>query len=570
MQYFSFAGFHLVLFFLFLSILTGCRSNLSSSPQAEESPDQSVVLPDGRADFQIPTPSVNLANPLVVSQRPDDVALCRKINETIEKSPHANARWGVFAVSLKDGRVVCERDGRKLFNPASIQKTLTAAVALDKLGPDFRWKTSVYAENAIDASGNLNGDLILYGRGAPDFDHAALETLVAQLQEKGLRRVRGNVVGDASFFRGDPIGEGWTWNELQWYYGAEASALSFNENQAFVNVENGAGRATTDYLTVTVGKPAPITNSNTSANSNGASYEAGGIKRGLEDNNFYVWGNTKSFGARVAVHNPAGLAAKTLRELLEKKGIAVEGEAQSRDWKSENRLDTTKAPELASAQSQTLAEIVKKMNKHSLNLHAELILRTIGKHFGHEVPGDIQRPQNVRGDDTAGAALIKKWLAERNVATGELEIADGSGLSRLDFVTPESFGRAFIYAAQSPFAQAFTDSLPIAATDGTLGGRLGKVKGKILAKTGTITFVSSLAGYADNAGGEVFAFAIIANNDMRKNGAVSTIDAVASLLVTGVADKKEKNEAAKTETNKNQNGNSNANEPNFVLRKSGN
>ena len=110
----------------------------------------------------------------------------------------------------------------------------------------------------------------------------------------------------------------------------------------------------------------------------------------------------------------------------------------------------------------------------------------------------------------------------------------------------------------------FTDSLPIAATDGTLGGRLAKVKGKVLAKTGTITFVNSLAGYADNASGEVFAFAVITNNETRKNGAVGMIDVVTTILVTGT-DEKETQKETKA-ANNNQNNNVNANQPNFVLK----
>ncbi|MDQ3801540.1 MAG: D-alanyl-D-alanine carboxypeptidase/D-alanyl-D-alanine-endopeptidase [Acidobacteriota bacterium] len=556
-------------FFLLALTFSGCYST-SQQQQAGNSSDSNggaAVLPDagGDAPFEIPAPDINLANPLVVSQRAEDVALCEKINRRIDESQFANARWGVFAVSLKDGRVVCSRDGRKLFNPASIQKTLTAIVALDKLGADFRWKTSVYSENQIEADGTLGGSLTLYGEGAPDFDAAALENLAAQLQAKGLRRVKGGITGDESYFRGDTIGDGWTWNELQWYYGAEASALTFNDNQAFINVENGAPRTSTDYIQVTIGKPPAA------AAENNAGIEASGIKRGLSDNNFYVWGNAKNFGARVAVHNPAGLAAKNLKEALEKKGIAIEGEIRSRDWKADERLDTANARELASVQSATLGEIVRKMNKHSVNLYAELILRTIGKRFSDTVPGDIQRPQNVRGDDTAGAALIKQWLRQHNVATEEIEIYDGSGLSRLDFVTPESFGRALIYAAQSPFAQVFTDSLPIAATDGTLGGRLAKVKGKVLAKTGSITFVNSLAGYADSAGGEVLAFVVITNNDTRRNGTVGVIDAVTTILVTGTSDEKEAQKETKTANNNQQNNNANnANQPNFVLRKKAN
>ena len=523
-----------VFFLLSFLVFAGCRrfQPAAENPLASQNPSQ-VILPDSdETAFDVPSPGINPANPLVVSQQPDDVALCGKINQTIDESPYTNARWGFFAVSLKDGRVVCSRDGRKLFNPASIEKTLTAIVALDKLGADFRWKTSVYAANQIGADGTLNGDLILYGRGAPDFGSTALDELVSQLQAKGLKRVTGNVIGDASYFRGDAIGDGWTWNELQWYYGAEASALSFNENEGFVNVENGVGKGSNDLLRVTVGEDSA---ENT---------ETGGIKRGLEDNNFYIWGKSKNFGARVSIHDPAELAAKTLKENLAKKGITVNGQFGSRDWKSGDKLDTAKAVELAAVQSEPLGEAVKRMNKHSVNLYGELILRTIGKNFSSEVPNNIQLPQNVRGDDITGAAIVKKWLLEHRAGTDEIEIHDGSGLSRLDFVTPEVFAKAFIYAAQSPFAKVFTDSLPIGGTDGTLGGRFGSVKGKVIAKTGTITFVNSLAGYAVDKSGEVFTFSVISNNDTRKNGVRNVMDKAVTYLVKGV----EEDSAGNTKT----------------------
>lgn len=553
------------LFLLPLIVFSGCHS---LTPTTQQSVVPAEESPTDAQSFDVPGSNINLSNPLVASTRPEDVAMCREINETIEKSQFANARWGVIAVSMKDGRVLCERDGRKLFNPASIQKTLTAVIGLDKLGADYRWKTGIYGSDQIDSSGTLDGDLIVYGEGAPDFDSAALDNLIAQLQSKGLKRVTGNVIGDSSYFRGDAIGDGWTWNELQWYYGAEASALTFNDNQAFVNVENGEGRATTDYLQVTVGNPTPISGSQGESDKN-ANYEAGGIKRGLDNNSFYVWGNVKSFGARVSVHNPAELVAKNLKENLEKKGVKIEGEVRSRDWKSSDALDVSKAEKLAETESQPLVEIVKRMNKHSVNLYAELILRTVGKKFSSEVPQNIQIPQNVRGDDIAGAAIVKKWLLEHKIAAGDMQISDGSGLSRLDFVTPESFARAFIYAAQSNYAQSFTDSLPISATDGTLGGRLGKAKGRVLAKTGTIMYVNSLAGYAQRNDGEIITFAVITNNDTHKGGSVGTIDAVV-LKLMGESSEKDKTSANKntsnqTSSNLNTNLNSNANKPNFVI-----
>ncbi len=509
---FNTQNFFLITFLLSTVFFSACRSSESANKNEE-------TFQSNETSFAVPDSNINLAKPLVISQKTEDVALAKKIDETIEKSEFSNARWGVFVVSLKDGRVVVARDGRQLFNPASIQKTLTAIVALDKLGADYRWKTSVYGAKTIE-NGILDGDLTLYGRGAPDFDDAGLENLANQLQAKGLKQIKGSVIGDESYFKGDDIGDGWTWNELQWHYGAEAGALTFKENTAEVYMKDGVPVSSTDYLQV---------NSELQPKQEGKT-EAFGIKRGLADNQIYVWGNGDKASGRIAVHNSALWAAKTFKELLERKGIIIDGEAKSADWKSQNRLNVENAAELAVVESKTLAEIVLKMNKRSVNLYAELLLRSIGKNFGDSAPDESRQITEIRGDDSAGTSVIKKFLRENNVATDEIQIHDGSGLSRLDFVTPEAFGRALIYAAQSKFSETFVGSLPIAATDGTLGGRLGNAKGKILAKTGSITFVNSLTGYAQAANGEILAFAIISNNITRKSDSSRIVDAIATSL----------------------------------------
>ena len=514
--------FFSLVFLLSFAMFGACVSRV------ENKPPEVVENSNGTA-FEISPPSVNLAIPLEISKQAKDVALCEKINQTIEQSEFSNARWGVVAISLKDGRVVCGRDARKLFNPASIEKTLTAIVALDKLGTDFRWQTKVFSKANVE-DGILDGDLIVYGEGAPDFDNESLENLVNQLQAKGLKHIKGKIVGDESFFRGDDIGDGWTWNDLQWYYGAEASALTFRENQADVFMKDGKPIAATDFLQIQNELKPPQNGEN----------EGFGIKRGLADNQIFIWGRGDKASGRIAVHNPALWTAKNFRELLEKKGITVDGEAASVDWKTESKFDVAAAVELASVDSKTLAEIVNRMNKHSINLYGELILRTLGKKFGDAAPDESRQIQVVRGDDSAGAAVVKKFLKENNVAVDELQIHDGSGLSRLDFVTPEAFGRALVFAAQSKFADVFKNSLPVAATDGTLGGRLGRVKGKILAKTGTITYVNSLAGYAQAADDEIFAFAIIGNNITRKPDAVRTVDEIAASFVNFQTQNQEK------------------------------
>ncbi len=468
-------------------------------------------------NFEVSTPNIDLAKPLEISSKPEDVALSKKVDEIIEKSEFANARWGIFAVSLKDGRVLFSKDGRKLFNPASAQKILTSVVVLDKLGADFRWKTGIFANKQIE-NGTLDGDLILYGQGAPDLSDEGIENLANQLKSKGLLKIKGNIIGDESYFKGDNLGDGWAWNEIPWYYGAEASALSVNLNYVDLNLQDGKPKASNAVMqTSGEVKPAQET-------------EAIGVKRELGANKVYVWGEGKTLDVRVAVQNPALWSATILKDALQKKGITIEGEAKSANWTAENKFVPANATELAKVESKTLGEIVRKMNKDSVNLYAELILRTLGKKFGETAPDENPKMQKVRGDDSAGANVVKKWLAENNISTDEIKIHDGSGLSRLDFVTPEALARALVFASQSRFAEVFRNSLPVAGADGTLRGRLGNVSGKIAAKTGSITYVNALAGYANNQK-ETLAFVILCNNETRKADSSSVIDQIAASFI---------------------------------------
>ncbi len=499
------------LFALFLVI------NFSACFSSTQTNQNETVSPADETNFQVPSSNINLAAPLEISAEPNDVALCERVNQTIEQSEFSNARWGIAAISLKDGRVVCARDARKLFNPASTQKILTSVVALDSLGADFRWQTKAFSNREIE-NGILDGDLILYGHGAPDFDDAGVENLANQIHAKNLKTVKGNIIGDESFFKGENLGDGWTWNDVQWYYGAEASALSVNRNQTAVTLAGGKLISADESVQIS-GSLQPTND-----------VEAYGLRRGLGDNQLYAWGNANSVNARIAINNPALSAAKNLKAALEKRGVKIEGEAKSADWKSENKADAAKLFELASIDSQTLGETVRRMNKDSVNLYAELILRTVGKQFGESAPDENKSIQRTRGDDSAGASVMKRWLTEKNVVTDEIKIHDGSGLSRLDFVTPEAVARALIFAAQSKFADTFKNSLPVAGTDGTLRGRLGNVRGKILGKTGSITYVNALAGYAKNSTDETFAFVIFCNNQTRKADSSSVIDRIATIL----------------------------------------
>ncbi len=203
-----------------ISFLSLILLNSACFFNSQNNQNTNIVEP---SQIDISAPNVNLSKLLEISKLPADLARCEKINQIIDQSEFSNARWGIIAICLKDGRIACGRDAQKLFNPASTEKLITSIVALDRLGADFTWKTSLYSNQKIE-NGTLTGDLILYGTGSPDFSEDSIDQLVNDLKNKGLRQIKGSIIGDESYFKGDKIGDGWAWGELQWYYGAEASA----------------------------------------------------------------------------------------------------------------------------------------------------------------------------------------------------------------------------------------------------------------------------------------------------------------------------------------------------------
>ncbi|MDX6694112.1 MAG: serine-type D-Ala-D-Ala carboxypeptidase/endopeptidase (penicillin-binding protein 4) [Blastocatellia bacterium] len=468
--------------------------------------------------------------------------LAREIDHLIDESEFAQARWGIYVMSLRDGRTLYARNADAPITPASNMKVYTTAVALDLLGADYRWQTSVYATAQPDTNGTIDGDLLLYGRGAPDFSSektkdgpGAMAQLADALYRRGVRRVRGRLIGDESYFRGDPLGDGWLWNDVQWYFGAEVSALTVNDNEVNINIKP-PGKTTaqaaikvepdTDY--VHLHDETNVVESNAPATL--------GITRGLSDNEVRVWGDfpagSRGLSARLSIHQPALWAATLFRRLLRERGISVEGETQSRDARSHlegEAFDPARAFELASVQSKSLGEIARATNKESINLNAELILRTLGKERGALAPESDQKKMRERNDDQAGLAVVRQWLEQAGIATGSLALHDGSGLSRLDLITPSATARLLANIARRPVAGVFRDSLPVAGRDGTLKFRLRSAAGRVLAKTGTLTYINSLSGYAITDD-ELLAFSIICNNETAEARGTRPIDAIAALL----------------------------------------
>jgi D-alanyl-D-alanine carboxypeptidase/D-alanyl-D-alanine-endopeptidase (penicillin-binding protein 4) len=470
-----------------------------------------------------------------------DAALAGAIDRVLEDKDAGRARWGVFVMALKDGRVLYSRDADRLFTPASNMKVYTTAVALDLLGADYRWRTSVYANKQPDAGGVIDGDLILYGRGAPDFvsrpngDAPSLTALADQVYQAGVREIRGNIIGDNSYFRGELFGEGWQWNDIQWYFGAEPSALSIDENSVEVTIAPAKPGGNASVVVNPNSSPVHLTNTTKTGERDETT--AIGIVRDLSSNEVHIWGdfpvNGRAFSAFLAVHDPASWAANLLRQALISRGVKVTGEGRSRDFRADNGgvFDPQKSFEVAHEDSEPLGKIVHRTNKESNNLFAELILRTLGKERGSLAPDPDPRKNRERGDDDAGTAVVRSWLESRGITTKGLAIRDGSGLSRLDLITPETTGRLLAAIANTSSAMVFHESLPVAGRDGTLNSRLKPLTGRIAAKTGTLTYTHSLSGYATTPGNDTLIFSIMCNDaTAADHGALRIIDGIAAAI----------------------------------------
>lgn len=448
-------------------------------------------------------------------------ALQARLDALLDQPRFAQAQWGVKVLSLDSGRTLFARNADKLMKPASNAKLFTAALALDRLGPDYRIKTSFYAAAKPDEKGVLHGDLLVYGRGDPSFsarfnggDYSqALQPALQALRAASVRQIQGGVIGDESYFRGPPFGADWTWDDLQEYYGAPASALSFQDN--VIDLVFKPGRAAGAPCDILTQPPTAILNFSNRART-GPADEPGRIRlyRPLGQSVVYVWGrvpigSTGETGA-VSVPRPALWFAAMLKEGLAQNGVTVTGGAREADWldREVTSVPWSNLTEIASVLSRPVSEIVKQTLKPSENLYAQLLLLQVGARALET------NHASVRSTEAAGLVEMQSFLRQAGIARQMASLREGSGLSRACLVTPGAAVQLLAFMQRHRCRDAFIDALPIAGVDGTLRNRFkGTVAaGNIRAKTGSLADVSALSGYLTTAAKEHWAFSIMLNN----------------------------------------------------------
>jgi D-alanyl-D-alanine carboxypeptidase/D-alanyl-D-alanine-endopeptidase (penicillin-binding protein 4) len=443
--------------------------------------------------------------------------------------------WGLLIVDGESGETLYEQNADRYFVPASNMKLFTTALALEKLGPEYRFHTTLETSGTISSEGVLTGNLVLVGRGDPnlsnrkfpyelkeEFDgppEKALAVLAEALAAKGVKEISGDVVGDDSYFPRERYPNGWEIDDIVWEYGAAVSAIVVDDNTVALTLTPGEQPGNPVQAAVSPATP-DFTVENDVVTSAAEVKSDLTLKREPGANLVVVKGNLPAKSAPrkliLAIEEPALHAAALLKQSLEERGVRVVGVARARHDPDDRKGDPTV---LAEHVSVPLGDAVKLINKISQNLHTEMLLRTVARQNGTW----------AKPDDLVKVAT--DFYAAAGIALDDVIQTDASGLSRHDLVTPRAIVTLLSFAQKQPWFGPYYASLPVAGTDGTLEDRMKNTiaAGRIHAKTGSVEHVRALSGFAETPGGRRLIFSFLSNNQGGKNHEAA--DAMTGLCV---------------------------------------
>lgn len=455
----------------------------------------------------------------------------------VAPGPLAHAHWGVAVWDMDENRWVARHAADRYFEPASNLKLIVTATGLERLGPGYTWRTSVYGTAPVGPDGTLHGDLDLYGRGDPNLSGrfedsvtAIFERMADSLAAHGLRRVTGDLLADESLWDADYVRGDWAGYDLLWWYAAPVGALGFNDNSIDVHIRPGAAVGDPPLIEA---RPASsfYTIENRATTVPPGSERTFDLTREPGTNHVIAYGelplDADPWIEYFAVVDPAGWAATVFREVLEARGIEVAGRVRTVSDPSASPVSAGDTVLLADHVSPPLVRVVGSILGRSQNWHAEQLLKTIGE----EVSGE--------GSWRAGLAVERRTLAGLGVDTTAFLLRDASGLSSVNLVTPAALVDLLVTMRARPAGEAWYDALPVAAERGSLRRRFqGTVgAGRVHAKTGYIENVYSLSGFLTTLTGRHLAFSVIVNQTGPRGAEVATdaIDRLVNDFVSGTA-----------------------------------
>ena len=419
-----------------------------------------------------------------------------------------HAGYSVYAIDAENGSVLYHTPQVSLV-PASVMKVVTTAAALEILGPDFEFHTQLGFSGKVNSeSGILEGNLVLKGGCDPAFyseyfpEHykGTFEAWVAALVKAGVKSIQGDFIIDLSQMKEPSVPGGWLWEDIGNYYGAGVSALTFSDNYYKIHFSSPEEAD----QPVKISKTDPHIDSlhlmnqviSSDVNRDGACiYGAPGSFSQLIEGT--IPKGRSDFIVKAAMPDPARIAATEFIKILKYSNIELSGKILFVNV-SQDEIFTP----VADMPSPLLRDLIVPLNKESINLFAEHLLREIGR-----------TRKGTSSLDSSFVALKEFWL-EKKISLSGFYPTDGSGLSRSNGICPRTLAEVLRYMYLSPWRDIFFNSLPVAGRSGTLqnGFKNTKLENNLCAKTGSMTRVRSMAGIFTNSKGEKIIFALITNN----------------------------------------------------------
>jgi D-alanyl-D-alanine carboxypeptidase/D-alanyl-D-alanine-endopeptidase (penicillin-binding protein 4) len=446
----------------------------------------------------------------------DRLALRHVIDSLLAAPDTRSARWGVLIVDPDAGDTLYSHDAGKLMVPASNQKILTSAFALDALGPDYRFETPVLAGGPI-REGVVEGNLLVAGRGDPSVsDHMAgdamipLEMIADSLVARGIRRIRGSIVAHGNAFPDANIGWAWEHDDLATTSGAAVDELLFNEGFSRITVHAGTAPGDTARASTAPAGTFPALRVLTTTVVRGTGRDSIAQVTAVKDTirGDVVVAGTIPVGDSASVvvtHRDPGQAyIAALGEALRERGVTIDDSVFA---------GATMADTVFVLRSPPLSQILAAFMKPSQNQIGEMLFKSVAL---------------VRAD-TGTARTARRLISERLRAWGATPdgflVWDGSGLSRQDLVSPETLIRVLDAMRRGPHFQTYYDAFPVAGVDGTLRTRMRGTAGEanVRGKTGTLSNVRSLSGYVTTVDGRVLLYSVLANNYLVPTAYISRV-----------------------------------------------
>lgn len=429
------------------------------------------------------------------------------LDEFINNSGLQHASVGVLVVDAKSGDVVLEHQPDLTLVPASLQKLLTSAAALQTFGASHIFETQLLYQGTIDSAGTLHGNVILRGGGDPTFGSLRFQShyknimqqFAAALRKAGILKVEGDIIADASVFGTPQLVGTWIWEDIGNYYGAAPCGLTYLDNSFDITFSTRAEGTAAQIVKTTPELPEIVFRNSVMAGGSGdEAYIYGSYLTNIREVRGTLPPYRKAFTIRGALPDPALVAATQLRTEVVGAGIVVVGGARS-EYKN---VDSQNEQVLLKLASPPLAEIIRELNMNSINLYAETLLLHLAINAG-EIP-----------ETTKGSKVMKKFWKEKEMDTDGLFIEDGSGLSRANGVSARQLAFVIRETMNSENGDLFLASLPLAGRSGTLQyfGAGTPIEGKWRAKTGNMSRVTGYAGVLTDAAGRDKIVVVMVNN----------------------------------------------------------